>query len=56
MKRILIADDEEKSYLSLRTVLENNGLTVDASNNPHEALKNFSTGLYDLGASGYHNA
>jgi CheY-like chemotaxis protein len=48
MKRILIIDDEEKSYLSLRTVLENNGLTVDASNNPHEALKNFSTGLYDL--------
>ena len=47
MKRILIIDDEEKSYLSLRTVLENNGLTVDASNNPHEALKNFSTG-YDL--------
>ena len=48
MKRILIIDDEENSYLSLRTVLENNGLTVDESNNPHEALKNFSTGLYDL--------
>jgi CheY-like chemotaxis protein len=48
MKRILIIDDEENSYLSLRTVLENNGLTVDAYNNPHEALKNFSTGLYDL--------
>jgi CheY-like chemotaxis protein len=48
MKRILIIDDEEKSYLSLRTVLENNGLKVDSSNNPHEALKNFSSGLYDL--------
>jgi CheY-like chemotaxis protein len=48
MKRILIIDDEEKSYLSLRAVLENNGLTVHVSNNPHEALKNFSTGLYDL--------
>jgi DNA-binding response OmpR family regulator len=47
-KRILLVDDEHDIALAFKISLENNGFTVDAFNDPEEALSNFEAGLYDL--------
>src|ERR671938_1128506 len=47
-KRILLVDDEHDIALAFKISLENNGFTVDAFNDPQEALSNFEAGLYDL--------
>jgi two-component system, OmpR family, response regulator ChvI len=47
-KRILLVDDEHDIALAFKISLENNGFTVDAFNDPEEALSNFKAGLYDL--------
>jgi two-component system response regulator ChvI len=47
-KRILLVDDEHDITLAFRIGLEDNGFTVDAFNDPEEALSNFKAGLYDL--------
>ena len=47
-KRILLVDDEHDIVLAFKISLENNGFTVDAFNDPEEALSNFKAGLYDL--------
>ncbi len=54
MNRILILDDDMKTgngydtYLTLKTVLENNGFKVDSYNDPIKALQKLADGLYDL--------
>jgi CheY-like chemotaxis protein len=54
MNRILILDDDTKTgngydtYLTLKTVLENNGFKVDSYNDPIKALQKLADGLYDL--------
>jgi DNA-binding response OmpR family regulator len=48
IKRILLLDDEYDISLVIKLVLEGNGFKVDSFTNAFEALKNFSTGLYDL--------
>ena len=47
-KRILLVDDEHDIALAFKISLENNGFTVDAFNDPEEALSNFEAGFYDL--------
>ena len=47
-KRILLVDDEHDIALAFKISLENNGFTVDAFNDPEEALSNFKAGFYDL--------
>ena len=47
-KRISLVDDEHDIALAFKISLENNGFTVDAFNDPEEALSNFKAGLYDL--------
>src|ERR671939_782411 len=47
-KRILLVDDEYDIALAFKISLENNGFTVDAFNDPEEALSNFKAGLFDL--------
>jgi CheY-like chemotaxis protein len=49
LKRILIVDDDPDITLALSTVLEDNGYTVYAFNDPTDALSNFKQGgIYDL--------
>ncbi|HYY50662.1 MAG TPA: response regulator, partial [Nitrososphaeraceae archaeon] len=48
-KRILIVDDDPDITLALSTVLEDNGYTVCAFNDPADALSKFTrSGAYDL--------
>ena len=44
----MLVDDEHDIALAFKISLENNGFTVDAFNDPEEALSNFKAGLYDL--------
>lgn len=51
--RILILDDAKNTngsdtYLTLKTVLQNNGFEVDSFRDPSSALKKVADGLYDL--------
>jgi two-component system, sensor histidine kinase and response regulator len=51
--RILILDDAKNTngcdtYLTLKTVLQNNGFEVDSFRDPSAALKKVADGLYDL--------
>jgi DNA-binding response OmpR family regulator len=46
--RILLVDDEPDITLTFREVLEEEGFKVDAFNDPHLALSNFSAGIYDV--------
>jgi two-component system, OmpR family, response regulator ChvI len=46
-RRILLIDDEPDVTLTLKTVLENNGYTVDVFNDPIIALRNFKKALED---------
>jgi len=53
MNRILILDNTDDAndcdmYLTLKTVLENNGFKVDSLNDPSEALQKIANGFYDL--------
>jgi two-component system, OmpR family, response regulator ChvI len=50
-RRILIVDDEPDVTLTLKTVLENNGYTVDVFNDPIIALRNFKKALEDTTAN-----
>ena len=51
--RILILDDAKNTngsdtYLTLKTVLQNNGFEVDSFRDPSSALNKVADGLYDL--------
>ena len=51
--RILILDDAKNTngsdtYLTLKTVIQNNGFEVDSFRDPSAALKKVADGLYDL--------
>jgi len=46
--RVLVVDDEYDVSLTIKLVLEENGFKVDSFTDASEALKNFTTGLYDL--------
>jgi DNA-binding response OmpR family regulator len=46
--RILIVDDEPDIAQVLKMGLEENGFTVDAYNDPLDAISNFEVGSYDL--------
>ncbi|MGC2575378.1 MAG: response regulator [Candidatus Nitrosopolaris sp.] len=46
--RVLVVDDEYDVSLTVKLVLEENGFKVDSFTDASEALKNFTTGLYDL--------
>ena len=46
--RILVVDDEPDIMLSLKIVLENSGFKTQAFVDPILALRNFTTGSYDL--------
>jgi CheY-like chemotaxis protein len=46
-RRILIVDDEPDVTLTLKTVLENNGYTVNVFNDPIIALRNFKKAAGD---------
>jgi two-component system, OmpR family, response regulator ChvI len=46
--RILIVDDEPDLTLTFRAGLEKNGFVVTIFNDPLEALRKFTPGLYDL--------
>ena len=46
--RILVVDDEADIMLSLKIVLENSGFKTQAFVDPILALRNFTTGSYDL--------
>jgi DNA-binding response OmpR family regulator len=48
LNRILIVDDEIDITTSLKIGLERQGFTVNAYNNPYEAISNFKAGDYDL--------
>ena len=45
---LLVVDDEPDTTLAFSIGLEDSGFTVDAFNDPLEALSNFKAGLYDL--------
>jgi DNA-binding response OmpR family regulator len=47
-KRILLVDDEHDVNLTIRLILEENGLKVDSFTDASQALENFIAGLYDL--------
>jgi CheY-like chemotaxis protein len=47
-KRILVVDDEFDTSLTIKVVLEADNFNVDSFTDPHAALCNFTTGLYDL--------
>ena len=51
--RILIVDDEPDITLIFAMGLEDNGFTVDAFNDPIQALSNFKSGVYDLALIDY---
>ena len=46
--RVLVVDDEYDVSLTIKLVLEEYGFKVDSFTDASEALKNFTTGLYDL--------
>src|SRR5438270_7802524 len=46
--KILLVDNEADIALAFKIGLEDNGFTVDAFNDPLEALSNFKAGFYDL--------
>jgi CheY-like chemotaxis protein len=49
LKKILIVDDDPDITLALKTVLEDNGYSVYAFNDPMDAVSNFKrAGMYDL--------
>ena len=48
IKRILLVDDEYDISLTIKVVLEENGLIVDSFNDASHVLENFMTGMYDL--------
>jgi CheY-like chemotaxis protein len=47
-KRILVVDDEFDTNFTIKVVLETDNFKVDSFTDPHAALRNFATGLYDL--------
>ena len=47
-KRILIVDDEFDTNLTIKVVLEEDNFKVDSFTDPRAALRNYTTGLYDL--------
>jgi PleD family two-component response regulator len=47
-KRILVVDDEFDTNFTIKVVLETDKFKVDSFTDPHAALRNFATGLYDL--------
>jgi CheY-like chemotaxis protein len=46
--KILLVDNEADIALAFKIGLEDSGFTVDAFNDPLEALSNFKAGFYDL--------
>jgi CheY-like chemotaxis protein len=46
--KILLVDNEADIALAFKMGLEDSGFTVDAFNDPLEALSNFKAGFYDL--------
>jgi DNA-binding response OmpR family regulator len=46
--RILLVEDEYDVSLTVKTILEKYGFSVDCYNDPTIALSNFKPGLYDL--------
>jgi DNA-binding response OmpR family regulator len=46
--KILLVDNEPDIALAFKIGLEDNGFTVDAFNDPLEALSNFKADFYDL--------
>jgi len=48
MVRVMVVDDEEDIAISIKMGLEAKGFTVDAFDNPAEALANFKAGCYDM--------
>jgi CheY-like chemotaxis protein len=46
--KILLVDNEADIALAFKIGLEDSGFTVDAFNDPFEALSNFKAGFYDL--------
>lgn len=46
--RILVVDDEPDITLTFTKVLEAEGFQVDSFDDPHLALSNFSSGIYDI--------
>jgi CheY-like chemotaxis protein len=51
--RILVVDDEPDITLIFAMGLEDNGFTVDAFNDPIQALSSFKSDLYDLALLDY---
>lgn len=47
-RQVLVVDDELDITLTLKSVLENSGFSVDLFNDPLVALQNFKTNFYDL--------
>jgi DNA-binding response OmpR family regulator len=48
LSRLIIVDDEPDIASVLKMGLESHGFTVDAFNEPEEALANFKPGIYDM--------
>jgi len=48
MRKVAIVDDEVDITTVLKKGLEQNGFSVDAFNDPHEALASFNPNHYDL--------
>ena len=48
MRRIMVVDDDKDITNPLKVGLESYGLTVDAYNDPKEALAKFRAGKYEL--------
>jgi DNA-binding NtrC family response regulator len=46
--RILVIDDESDLTLTFEWILGGEGFEVDSFNDPHQALSNFSVGVYDV--------
>ena len=46
--RILVIDDESDLTLTFEWILRGEGFEVDSFNDPHQALSNFSAGVYDV--------
>lgn len=46
--RILVVDDEFDTNFTIKVVWETDNFKVDSFTDPHAALRNFATGLYDL--------
>ena len=48
MKKILVVDDDPNITFTFKAVLEKQGFQVESYNDPHEVLKDFDGGSYDL--------